>query len=198
MELIDASALEERRRLATEKTEAGLRDLRSARELYASHRVVSALIEAIERRDVTAYSQAYDQTRQIEQTRHDQQLRQHVEAALQATVPGLRDAVARTVDDTAWDERFAGWEKAWRWAVADAWLAKRTDFSYRQQLWQRRRETDDEIGRLLAEAAALHAWTHFFNRLTHAEFSRVEKLARSCEGTREGDWQLGAYRTTAP
>lgn len=92
LELIDASTLEDRRHLATEKIESGLRDLRATRELYASHRVISALIEAIERRNVADYSKAYDQARQVEKTQRDQQVRQLVEAALQATVRGLRDA----------------------------------------------------------------------------------------------------------
>lgn len=169
LELIDASALEERHRLATEQTTACLRDLRVARDLHDTHPVVALLIQAVEQRKVTAYSQAYQLVRQIEQTRHDQEFRQRIECALGAEVPGLVHAVAGNVGDTAWDERFADWEHAWRWAVADNWLGKRTDFTYRQQLWQRRHDTDEEIGRLLAEAAALRAWTHFFNRLSHAE-----------------------------
>ena len=36
--------------------------------------------------------------------------------------------------------------------LPSTWLHKRTDFEYQRQLWQRRHETDDEIGRLLAEA----------------------------------------------
>ncbi len=186
LELIDASAFEERRRLTTERTEAGLRDLRAARELHATHPVVSMLIQAIERRDVTAYSQAYNQTQQIEQTRRDQQLRQRVESALETAAPGLCNAVARTIDAPAWDERFTVWEKAWRWAVADAWLAKRTDFSYRQQLWQRRREIDNEVGRLLAEAAALRAWTHFFNRLSHAESAALRSWREAVKALGKG------------
>ena len=186
LDLIDASTTEERGRAATERAEAGLREWRVARELYASHRVVTALIEAVERRDVPAYSQAYDQARLVELTRRDQEVRQRVETALEESVRGLRDAVARTVDDTSWDERFAAWEKAWHWAVADAWLAKRVDFSYRQQLWQRRYDTDAEIARLLAEAAGLHAWTHFFGRLSHSEAAALRSWREAVKALGKG------------
>jgi hypothetical protein len=59
LELIDASALEERHRLATEQTTACLRDLRAARDLHDAHPVVASLIKAVEQREVTAYSQAH-------------------------------------------------------------------------------------------------------------------------------------------
>jgi hypothetical protein len=94
---------------------------------------------------------------------------QLIETALGRAVPGLIGAVAGSVGDKAWDGRFADWEHAWRWAVADNWLGKRTDVTYRQQLLQRRHDTDEAIRRLLAETGALRAWTHFFNRLSHAE-----------------------------
>jgi hypothetical protein len=55
LELIDVSALEERHRQATERATACLRDLREARDLHDTHLVVASLIQAVERREVTAY-----------------------------------------------------------------------------------------------------------------------------------------------
>ena len=169
-----------------QQTTACLRDLRAARDLHDTHPVVASLIEAVEQRDVTAYSQAYEQVRQIEQTRRDQEVRRRIETALGPAVPGLIDAVARSVGDTAWDDRFADWEHAWRWAVADNWLGKRTDFTYRQQLWQRRHDTDDAIGKLLAESAALRAWTHFFNRLSRPESAALKSWREAVKSMGKG------------
>lgn len=42
------------------------------------------------------------------------------------------------------------------------------------QLWKRRRDTDDAICGLLAESAALRAWTHFFNPLSHVEAAALK------------------------
>ena len=198
LELIDASALEERHRQAAERATACLRDLRAARDLHDTHPVVASLIQAVERREVTAYSQAYQQVRQIEQTRRDQELRLLVENSLGSAVPGLIGAVAGSVGDTAWDDRFADWEHAWRWAVADNWLGKRTDFTYRATAaGNGDDDADDAIGRLLAESAALRAWTHFFNRLTHARVCRTQKLARGRQGNGEGHRPLGPHGATA-
>jgi hypothetical protein len=169
LEIIEASAIEEEQRLATEKVTSCLRLLRAARDLHDAHPVVSALLAAVEDRDVRSYSEAYELLIKIEQTRTDQNLRQGVEAVLAAAVPGLVEAVALTVGDTAWDDRFAEWEHAWHWAVADNWLRKRTDFSYQDNLWQRRHAQEQQIREFLAEAAALRAWTHFFGRLSARE-----------------------------
>jgi very-short-patch-repair endonuclease len=186
LELIEASTLEERHRLATEQSTACLRDLRAARDLNDTHPVVSSLVQAVEERNVAAYSRAYEQVSQIEQTRQDQELRRRIESALGPAVPGLIDAVARSGVDTAWDDRFAGWEHAWRWAVADIWLGKRTDFSYRQKLWQRRRDTDDAIRKLLAESAALRAWTHFFNRLSRSQSAALKSWREAVRAMGKG------------
>jgi very-short-patch-repair endonuclease len=169
LEIIEASTIEELHRVATEQATASLRILKAMRDIHDAHPVINSLIQAIEQRDVTAYSQAYDHVRLIEQTRHDQRLRQHIEAALGEAVPGLTDTVASSSSDSAWDKRFADWSEAWRWAVADRWLQKRTDFDYQKQLWQSRHDNEKTIGRLLGESVALRAWTHFFKRLSNKE-----------------------------
>jgi very-short-patch-repair endonuclease len=186
LELIEASSLEERHRLAGEQSAACLHDLRAARDLHDTHHVVASLIKTVEERDVTAYSRAYEQVRQIEQTRRDQELRRRIEFALGPAAPGLIDAVSRNAGDTAWDDRFADWEHAWRWAVVDNWLGKRTDFTYRQNLWQRRRDTHDAIGKLLAESAALRAWTHFFNRLSRPQAAALKSWREAVKAMGKG------------
>lgn len=165
LKIIDAAAIEARHRLAVEQVTTCLRDFNVMRDLFDAHPIVVTLIEAVEQRNVTAYSQAYAQVLRIEQTRSDQQQRQQIEAALGLAVPILIDTVSASLDSAAWDDRFQYWVQAWHWAVADNWLRKRTDPAYQQQLWQRRHDTDKAIGRLLAESASLRAWTHFFKRL---------------------------------
>jgi very-short-patch-repair endonuclease len=186
LELIEASAVEDQHRRATDQVTACLRDLRAARDLHDTHAVVAALIATVEQRDVTAYSQTYHQVRQIEQTRRDQEFRQLTEIKLEVAVPGLIGAVASSLSDTAWDSRFAEWEHAWRWAIADNWLGKRADVAYRQELWQRRKDTDEAISRLLAESAAMRAWTHFFNRLSHAESAALRSWREAVRAMGKG------------
>jgi very-short-patch-repair endonuclease len=167
--IAEATEVAERHHLVTERVTAPLRGLKALRHLHDAHPVVDTLIGAIERRDLAAYSLAYEQACRVEQIRRDLRERERVEAVLNAAVPGLVSAVAVSVSDAAWDERFGRWEEAWHWAFADAWLHKRGDLDYQQQLWQQRRDCDGTVGQLLAEAAALRAWAHFFGRLSSKE-----------------------------
>jgi very-short-patch-repair endonuclease len=169
LEIIEASTFEDRHQLAVARTTSCLRHLREVADLNDAHPIVRALIRAVEDRDVRAYGEAHEQVRRVEQTRRDQEIRARVEADLEAKVPGVIDALAVNLSDNAWGERFRDWEDAWRWAVADNWLRKREDVGYRDRLWQRRRDTDAEIRGLLAESAALRAWSHFFSRLSQPE-----------------------------
>jgi very-short-patch-repair endonuclease len=189
--IIDASAVEERHRLAAERTTACLRDLKAVRDLHDAHPIVASLIRAVEQRDIAAYSQACEQVGKIEQTRRDVQFRHRVEVALCAVVPGLCEAAAASIDDAAWDKRFNDWESAWRWAVADEWLRKRADVDYRERLWRRRRDTDAAIGRLLGESAALHAWSHFFKRLSQPEAAALKGWREAVRAMGKGTGRSG-------
>lgn len=165
LNIIDAAGVEERQQVAAAQVTASLRDLKAISDLHDAHPVVSSLTEAIEHRDIGAYSNAHSRLVQIEQVRRDQAARQRTESMIAGAVPGLIEAVTRDLDNPAWDSRFADWEEAWRWAIADNWLQKRADFSYQQELWHQRHDTEKTIGKLLAETASLRAWTHFFNRI---------------------------------
>ena len=184
--IVEASVIEERHRLAAEQVTDRLRDLKAIRDLHDAHPIIASLIQAIEQRNVTAYSQAHMQVLRIEQTRRDQQHGQQTETALGAAVPGLIDAVAVSLHDAAWDDRFKHWEQAWHWAIADNWLQKRTDRTYQQQLWQRRHETDKAIGQLLAESASLHAWIHFFKRLSNKESAALKSWREAVRAMGKG------------
>jgi very-short-patch-repair endonuclease len=168
LDVINAAGLQDQHRLAAERTTACLRELKAARDLHDAHPAVILMIHAVEKRDVATYSHVHQQVQQIEQAGRDLELRQTIETAIGPTVPGLIGAVEDSLIDPVWNERFADWEQAWRWALADNWLTRRADPAHRQELL-RRREAHEAVKALLAEAAALRAWTHFFNRLSPPE-----------------------------
>jgi very-short-patch-repair endonuclease len=93
---------------------------------------------------------------------------------LEKAAPHLTQAIITSLGDPVWDERLSNWESAWHWVVAQNWLNKRADVGYRERLWQRRYQTEATLGTLLAEAAALRAWSHFFQRLTHPEAAALK------------------------
>lgn len=186
LRIIDAAEKEEQQRLAAEQVTTCLRDLRVMHDLFDVHPIVGTLIEAINQRNVTAYSQIYAQLLGIEQTRGDQQRRQHTESVLGEAVPRFLDAVAGSMENEAWDERFHNWTQAWHWAIADNWLQKRVDRDYQERLWKRRHDADKTIGELLAESAALRAWTHFFARLSTKESAALKSWREAVRAMGKG------------
>lgn len=166
IDAIDAAGVEEQYRDAGRAFSDSLRELQLVSTLHDAHPSAAALIRAIERRDTVAYDSAYRQVCQVEEIRQDQDERRRTEAALHGSVPGLVEAVAADPVHPSWDERFKAWEDAWRWAVAERWLERRTALTDPQEHWQRRQDTESSIGQLLAEAAGLRAWSHLFLRIS--------------------------------
>lgn len=166
LDVLRASLVEETYRQRSADVDQFSRAASGLGGLHDAHPVVEYLVDAIERRDTQAYSRAADEILTVEQTRTARALRNRVEGILNKTVPGLVSAVTSTKRDTEWVERFGAWENAWAWAAAENWLKKRSDLNYQRGLWESRHQTDIEISQLLAEAAALRAWAHFFERLS--------------------------------
>jgi very-short-patch-repair endonuclease len=189
--IIDASYVEERHRAATERTTTSLAKLQAVSQLHDAHPVVAAMVQAVEKRDVTAYSQAYDNVQKIEQIRYDEKFRLEIEAALGPAVPGLAESVMANPSDEAWDHRFEDWDAAWEWAIADNWFKKRSDVGYRAKLWQQRNDTDRSIGVLLGETAALRAWTHFFKRLSAPEAAALRSWREAVRAIGKGTGRSG-------
>jgi very-short-patch-repair endonuclease len=137
-------------------------------------------------RDVTAYSEGHECVVSIEKTREAQLERARSETAIKKAADGLIEEVEDSLHDPAWDARLASLEEAWRWAIADAWLEKRSDFDYQRGLWRKRHEAEASIGRLVAEAASLRAWEHFFDRLSKPEANALRSWREAVRAMGKG------------
>ena len=186
LELIDVASVEDRFKDASHTVDSCVQELAKLFGLHNAHPVVQTLADAVEARDVYTYSQSHTLVVTTEATRMDQQRRMHVEGVLADAAPGLVESIASRLGDEAWETRLQAWQEAWRWALADAWLEKRSDFEYQRELWKRRHEVEKEIGGLLAEAAALRAWMHFFDRLSPRETAALKSWREAVRAMGKG------------
>lgn len=154
--------------------------------LRDAHPLTSAIGTALEQRNISDYSQCYSDLIALEQIRAAHHRRTEIESRLKPFVPHLIPDITDNLNGADWHERFSCWEAAWHWAVADNWLEKRADFSYQQKLWQRRHEIDAMIGHLIAETAALRAWTHFFKRLSPRESAALKSWREAVKAMGKG------------
>ncbi|MGD9983458.1 MAG: AAA domain-containing protein [Porticoccaceae bacterium] len=171
---------------AASQVEACGQTLKDLRQLHNAHPVVEALLGAIAARDVTAYSEGHASVVTIERMREAQTERGKIEAAIKEAIPGLIEEIEATLDDPVWEARLSKWEEAWRWAIADIWLQKRSDLDYQKRLWRARHETEALIGKLIAEAASLRAWTHFFDRLLRPEANALRSWREAVRAMGKG------------
>ena len=184
LELVEAAAAADRYRVAIHTVDFAAEALVELRGLHDAHPVVEGLAAAVEQRNVGAYSKCHAELASIEALLRDQEDRSKTEAVLAQAVPGLADTVSGTIEDPIWNDRLGAWEAAWRWAIADAWLRKRSDFAYHQELQRRRHHTENKIADLVAHTAQLRAWKHFFARLS-------EKQKAALKGWREAVRAMG-------
>ena len=103
LELINVAAVEDRYRTATQKVDSVVGALVELRGLHDAHPVVAALADAVEQRNVRAYSEHYEELVFIETLLFDQEIRSKIEDVLATAVPGLVSSVAETIEDAAWD-----------------------------------------------------------------------------------------------
>ncbi len=169
LRLIAVVEIEEHYIKAVHSVDSTTQAVNNLNDIQNAHPVVQTLIHAVNERDVRAYSKCYDQVRDIVQTRIEHEKQISIERILREAVPYLVESIVSTINDNAWDERFANWEKAWRWGIADAWLDKRLDFDYQEELGQNWHTIEQQIRKLTADLAALRAWRHFFDRLSQQE-----------------------------
>lgn len=174
LKVIEAASINESYQFATKRVTSCLCELKTISELHNAHPINNKQIEAIESRDISAYSENYEKIKLIECQREELKLQSKIEATLNDIVPGFVKAVVQDIDEYNWDERFSEWEKAWKWAIVDRWLQDRADMVYQQQLITRRDDVSNHISQLISESAALRAWTYFFNRLTSTQAAALK------------------------
>lgn len=186
IELLDVAEKEDSYYIARDEVNRCAEAVDSIAGLHDAHSLVAKIASAIEQRNVGDYSQYYADLVALEDICSAQSRRVDIESRLKACVSYLISDMAENLDEGDWQQRFSSWEETWLWAVADNWLEKRTDLSYQQQLWQQRHDVDAMIGRLLAEAAALRAWTHFFNRLSPRESAALKSWREAVRAMGKG------------
>jgi very-short-patch-repair endonuclease len=186
IELIDAATKEDDFHKARSAVMSCATALFRIASLHNAHPQVSAMIAAVEQRNIGAYSQCYAALQTLEQIRASQIRRSAIEHRLGEQAPDLVTAVLDGTDGTHWHQRFSAWEAAWHWAVADNWLEKRADPTFQQKLLRRRHDIATSIEQLVAEAAGFRAWTHFFNRLNSKESAALKSWREAVKAMGKG------------
>ncbi len=166
--------------------------LRAAAELPNAHPVCASLADALEQRDERAVAVALtdvagleaDAARLAEWARLDERVTE--------VLPNLARSIAATHADPAWKGRIADWRAAWRWAQADAWLAKYTDRRKAAAVEDELRRVKERIKTCLVRASAERAWHSCLSAMSgekrdhlHGWRNANGKITKSGKGKRD-------------
>lgn len=190
-ELIAAVLTEYRLRDARKVFLESMLVIAKTRPLHDAHPVVEAIAQAVETRDVSAYSVCFDRIVALERLREQIDERDRFSVRFQKALPEQFQAARESHQDPQWAERFRNWKDAWSWAIANRWLEKRSDRVYHEKLWEKRKELERKIQQLVARGAALRAWMHFFSRLTPSESAALRGWQNAMHSLGKGTGKSG-------
>ncbi|MDK1030150.1 MAG: AAA domain-containing protein [Anaerolineae bacterium] len=130
---------------------------------------IGLLVEAIENRDIQAYTKAYNEISNNCRQGGRAQRRYALLASLKATAPIFAEELCADYRDRAWDHRITVFPMAWDWARAKTWVSRLCDPKQEQSLRAEAAMLGNEIRKHLAALAAKKAWSHCLESLTENE-----------------------------
>ncbi|NKE58587.1 AAA family ATPase [Lentzea sp. PSKA42] len=125
--LVDAAAASDARTAATMPLLEVVRAIADVAQWADAAPCVKHLAQATGERDHESYAAAYRRLVRLTEVMGLARRRDEIAAKLAHLMPRVHEAVSANPRDPAWPEKLAGWDAAWAWAVARAWVLGRVD-----------------------------------------------------------------------
>jgi very-short-patch-repair endonuclease len=158
--LVDAAAASDARAAATTPLLEVQQTIADVAQWADAAACVKHLAKALEERDHESYAAAHRRLVRLTEVARLARRRDEIAATLARLLPGVHEAVLADSRDPAWVEKLVGWDGAWSWAVARAWVLGRgaEDVNVLQaEVLRVEAEVRDRVERLAAERAWGHA-----------------------------------------
>lgn len=134
-----------------------------------AHPVNVALTKAVLNRDTKAYSDAWNELRQLTEDKQRLENRETIFQAIKKHAPRLAAMLVGDCANPTWDHRFTSIEQSWNWSRANAWLHEFHRDQDAEKLEAEAKSLQKDIQHSMAGLAAEKAWRHCFDRLTEAQ-----------------------------
>ncbi len=193
--LVDAAAAEDALDAARTAVEGAALPVLPLLHEASPSPALHTILAAVQTRDAAGYSTAVHRLTRLYEVRALTTHRDELAAALGYRAPALRDAIAATAPDPAWDERIAGWADAWTWLVVEAWLAKQRPADV-NKLQQEAADTEHTIRHHVGELAAARAWQHAASpdRITGSARANLQQYGQLVRRLGKGTAKYAAQR----
>ena len=138
-----------------------------------AHAVVSDLLQTIRNRDIEGYKQAENAIQSLkDECQRMRKLDADIEN-LRQFVPNLIAELEQSYTESCWDERVQQIEDTWHWTQAKFWIDEYIKKEDAPSLVIRSRQIENEINKIIAQLAELHAWSFCLSRLTSSHRSHM-------------------------
>jgi very-short-patch-repair endonuclease len=181
--------------VVSSQLDARARVLRPIAALPNAHPVCRRIVGAIEQRKLDSLAVALGDLAELEADAARLAEWVRLDERISAVLPKLARSIAATHADPTWKARIADWRATWRWAQADAWLAKYTDPRKAATVEAELRQVKDRIKTCLVRASAERAWHSCLSAMTSAHQQHlnawrqaVKKIGKGT-GKHAGHWR---------
>ncbi|MDR1365574.1 MAG: DUF559 domain-containing protein [Holosporales bacterium] len=131
-----------------------------------AHIIMHTLLKAVRDKNVDVYrneKQKLDDL--INESYEYENFKKNIKK-IQSYIPKTMNDMMESCDDLQWVERIKQIENAWYWAQANDWITNYINKDDAPQIKASLKQTDDDIGNVIAELASLNSWGFCVNRLT--------------------------------
>jgi len=160
------------------KVQAEIQSIAAAVEKIAAqtkaHPSNKQLLDAIGARDIERYEAIHKEFATLSKEAEDLAQLHEWMRYLAGQLPHLAKDLESTFDEPHWTDRIKDLEKAWKWAQAKYWIEDYIGKEDVVSLGKRIKQAEDRIHHTIAELAALHAWSHCFDRLKESHRRHME------------------------
>ncbi|MEX0775460.1 MAG: AAA domain-containing protein, partial [Phycisphaeraceae bacterium] len=169
--------------------------LRAGASAPNAHPIWAQLADAVEQREERAVTAALTEVAALEADAAWLEEWTILDEQISDVLPKLAGSMAETHTDPAWKSRIADWRGAWRWAQADAWLAKYTYPRRAAGVEVELQQTKQRIKTCLVQASAARAWHSCLESMSPAHqqhlnaWRQANKKIGKGTGKHAGHWR---------
>ncbi len=168
-----------RKRLASEEIQSIEAPISRIATRKDAHHVTNDLVTAIRNRDMDTFSRCTITVQELEkQSQYLQNVDEYL-SGLRCLLPQFTTSLELTCNEPYWEERIQRIGDAWHWGQARYWLEDYIRQEDVPSLAKRAKQIEDEINRIIAKLASLHAWSFCFSRLKEDHRRHMEAWQQS-------------------
>ncbi len=131
----------------------------------SAHPMTHELLRAVCGRDVNMFERSVRAIEDLETQHRDLENLDERLSNLHRLFPQLTEALERTCNEHFWNDRVQRIGDAWHWRQARHWIEEYIRQEDVPALAKRSKQIEDEVNRIVAKLASLHAWSFCFSRL---------------------------------